>query len=241
MSAMTEERHGPYMTWYTWHTRAETFVAAFHVISVVESIHLRGVDPMTTCLAALSSTPCSPSRHDLARRPPPLHLYDRHDPHPRTSHPKSDARAPSPVLPQPPPMAHTTTRDTGNSTKKERPSVTIVSAQSGSDRTLGEQKSFSDVPPPLSYSIKENGRERKILIWFTLFFFEAGVLPLILFFSLRWGAHLSITTNLAIITSLIGSVSGYKFANRSWTLWYGKDHHTYRPIGAGRWGLDSFQ
>jgi hypothetical protein len=116
--------------------------------------------------------------------------------------------------------------------------VTIAAA---SDRTMHGIEDFKDGPPSLNYTIKDNGRERKILVWFTLFFFEAGVLPLILFFSLRWGAHLSTTKNLAIITSLIGSVSGYKFANRTWILWYGKDHHTFRPIGAGRWGLDSFQ
>ncbi|KZP13432.1 hypothetical protein FIBSPDRAFT_936383, partial [Athelia psychrophila] len=73
---------------------------------------------------------------------------------------------------------------------------------------------YRDSPPALSYSLDEHGRKRYILVWFALLFTEAGILPLILFFALRWGAHLSITINLAIITSLIGSVSGYKFAQR---------------------------
>lgn len=96
-------------------------------------------------------------------------------------------------------------------------------------------------PPPLNYTVKTAKRERVILAWFTLFFIEAGVLPLILFFAIRWGTHLSITVNLAIITSLIGSVSGYKFANRMFLMYYKKEHHQRRPIGAGRWGIDFTQ
>lgn len=100
---------------------------------------------------------------------------------------------------------------------------------------------YRDSPPALSYSLDAHGRKRYILVWFALLFTEAGILPLILFFALRWGAHLSITINLAIITSLIGSVSGYKFAQRQWLLWLGDGHQTRRPIGAGRWGVDSLQ
>ncbi|KAF7972460.1 hypothetical protein HWV62_17948 [Athelia sp. TMB] len=100
---------------------------------------------------------------------------------------------------------------------------------------------YRESPPSLDYSLDENNRKRYIGVWFALLFFEAGVLPLILFFALRWGAHLSITINLAIITSLIGSVSGYKFAQRQWLLWLGEGHQTRRPIGAGRWGVDSMQ
>jgi hypothetical protein len=131
--------------------------------------------------------------------------------------------------------------------KKARQNMAAtVDAHPASPDTLapgGEQDDsfFRDVPPPLNYTIKTFGRERTILVWFTLLFLEAGVLPLILFFALRWGAHLSTTVNLAIITSLIGSVSGYKFAQRMWGLWYARDHHTRRPIGAGRWGVDFFQ
>jgi hypothetical protein len=124
-------------------------------------------------------------------------------------------------------------------TKKDArppPTVTTQSADRGSNFTV-----FEAQPPPLNYTIKDNQRERKIIIWGTLLFFEAGVLPLILFFSLRWGAHLSITKNLAIITSLIGSVSGYKFAIRMWYLYFNKDANNHRPIGAGRWGVDYFQ
>ncbi|KAI0760848.1 hypothetical protein BC629DRAFT_1547309, partial [Irpex lacteus] len=80
---------------------------------------------------------------------------------------------------------------------------------------------------------------RYIIIFFTLIFVETGVLPLILFYSLRWGAHLSITKNLAIITSLIGTVSGFKLAQRSYDLWFRNGHESRRPIGAGRWGVDA--
>ena len=96
-------------------------------------------------------------------------------------------------------------------------------------------------PPPLNYTIRTNRRERYIIIFFILIFIETGGLPLILFYSLRWGAHLSITKNLAIITSLIGTVSGFKLAQRSYDLWFRNGHESRRPIGSGRWGVDAFQ
>lgn len=96
-------------------------------------------------------------------------------------------------------------------------------------------------PPPLNYTLHTKSRERYIGIFFGLLFLEAGILPLILFYSLMWGAHLSITKNLAIITSLIGTVSGFKVAQRTYFLWFKNDCETRRPIGAGRWGLDFTQ
>ncbi|KAI0030587.1 hypothetical protein K488DRAFT_24919, partial [Vararia minispora EC-137] len=94
-------------------------------------------------------------------------------------------------------------------------------------------------PPPLNYSICHvPGRTRKVAIWAVLFFIEAGVLPLVLFYGIRWGTHLSMAINLAIITSLIGTVSGFKMAQRTWYLWIGRGHEHRRPIGAGRWGVD---
>ncbi|KAI0069992.1 hypothetical protein K474DRAFT_1713725 [Panus rudis PR-1116 ss-1] len=95
-------------------------------------------------------------------------------------------------------------------------------------------------PPPLHYTLKTHRRERYIVIFFSLLFLESCVLPLILFYSLKWGAHLSITKNLAIITSLIGAVSGFKIAQRTYFLWFKNGHESRRPIGAGRWGLDFF-
>jgi len=101
---------------------------------------------------------------------------------------------------------------------------------------------YSSAPPPLNYSINGvPGRQRAIVVWFTLFFIEAGILPLVLFFGIRWGTHLSITVNLAIITSLIGTVSSIKLTQRTWFLWYRKGHEHRRPIGASRWGVDCFQ
>lgn len=95
-------------------------------------------------------------------------------------------------------------------------------------------------PPPLNYTVHTKRRKRYIFIFFSLLLFESGVLPLILFYSLRWGAHLSITTNLAIITSLIGTVSGLKIAQRTYDLWFRTGHESRRPIGAGRYGVDAF-
>jgi hypothetical protein len=95
-------------------------------------------------------------------------------------------------------------------------------------------------PPPLNYTVRINRRERYIIIFFTLIFVETCILPIILFYSLRWGAHLSVTKNLAIITSLIGTVSGFKLAIRSYDLLFRNGHESRRPIGAGRWGVDAF-
>ena len=98
-----------------------------------------------------------------------------------------------------------------------------------------------DGPPPLNYTLHTRARHRWIAIFFILLFIEAGVLPLILFYSLQWGAHLSITKNLAIITSLVGTVSGIKVGQRTWLLLLKDGHESRRPIGAGRWGFDFFQ
>jgi hypothetical protein len=122
--------------------------------------------------------------------------------------------------------------------------VSVIQAPTGDTPPIEPPSHFDlfhDEPPPLNYTVKDNNRERTIIIWITLLFLEAGVLPLILFYALKWGAHLSYTTNLAIITSLIGAVSGFKVGTRQWYLWLGKDHHTRRPIGAGRWGMDMLQ
>lgn len=55
------------------------------------------------------------------------------------------------------------------------------------------------------------------------------------------GAHLDAQKNLAIVTSLIGGVSGFKLAQRTYFLWFKAGNESRRPIGAGRWGLDFFQ
>lgn len=103
-----------------------------------------------------------------------------------------------------------------------------------------ETLSYKEGPPPLNYTITL-GRERYIAVFFMLLFVETGVLPLILFYSLEWGAHLSTTKNLAIITSLVGTVSGLKVTQRTWQLWFKDGHKSRRPIGAGRWGVDTTQ
>ncbi|EPT01904.1 hypothetical protein FOMPIDRAFT_1048497 [Fomitopsis schrenkii] len=51
---------------------------------------------------------------------------------------------------------------------------------------------------------------------YSLLFVEAGILSLILFYSFSSGAHLITTKSLAVITSLlIGTICGYKFAQRT--------------------------
>ncbi|KAH8091694.1 hypothetical protein BXZ70DRAFT_1011098 [Cristinia sonorae] len=124
--------------------------------------------------------------------------------------------------------------------EKDRPVSHITHATSDDSTARRHYHDNSDGPPPLNYTLKTKARERWIILFFTLLFVEAGILPLILFYSLRWGAHLSITKNLAIITSLIGTVSGFKVAQRSYLLLLRNGHESRRPIGAGRWGFDFF-
>ncbi|KAI0769802.1 hypothetical protein C8Q74DRAFT_1271293 [Fomes fomentarius] len=94
-------------------------------------------------------------------------------------------------------------------------------------------------PPALNYTIKTGKREFAIIVFFVLIFSEAGILPLVLFYSIRWGAHLDNTKNLAIITSLVGTYSGYKMARRSWYLFITDSSHQRRPLGASRFGPDA--
>lgn len=105
------------------------------------------------------------------------------------------------------------------------------------ETTRSEEKCL----PSLNYTLHTPRRHKKIALFFVLFFIEAGLLPLILFYALRWGTHLSITTNLAIITSVVGTFSGYRFGMRMWYLWLANTSARWRPIGAGRWGVDASQ
>ncbi|KAI8978884.1 hypothetical protein BD414DRAFT_494710 [Trametes punicea] len=95
-------------------------------------------------------------------------------------------------------------------------------------------------PPPLNYTLKTKNREVAIVVFFTLIFTEACLLPLILFYSMDLGTDLDNTDMLAIITSAVGLYSGYKFARRSWFLFISDSSHQRRPIGAGRFGPDAF-
>lgn len=83
--------------------------------------------------------------------------------------------------------------------------------------------------PPLSYTLRTHGHERYIIMLFL--FIKAGVSPLVLFYLLRWGAHSSVTKNLAII---IGTGSGPKIAQRTRQLWFRTGHESRRPIGFSR-------
>ncbi|KAF8523360.1 hypothetical protein BU17DRAFT_43922 [Hysterangium stoloniferum] len=96
-------------------------------------------------------------------------------------------------------------------------------------------------PPQLNYTLHNSSRLRAISLFFTIIFLETGILPLIIFYALKLGAHLSSTKNLAIVTSIVGTYSGYKFAKRMWHLWIAKNSFESRPIGAGRWGVDASQ
>lgn len=98
---------------------------------------------------------------------------------------------------------------------------------------------YDDGPPPLHYTLKTGNRKRWIAIFFTLLFIDAGLLPLILFYSLR--GHLSISKDLKVTTGSAGLVSGLQVAYRSWLLLPWSGHLSRRPIGGSRWGMDFFK
>ncbi|TCD71683.1 hypothetical protein EIP91_005449 [Steccherinum ochraceum] len=137
-------------------------------------------------------------------------------------------------------VSHDDTHDIHDpSNEKIRPVSDAITITSDDDAPHGHNPE-DDAPPSLNYTLHTPTRERWIAVFFALLFVESGILPLILFYSLQWGAHLSITKNLAIITSLIGTVSGLKVAQRTWFLLLKNGHESRRPIGAGRWGFDFF-
>ncbi|KAF7794958.1 hypothetical protein EIP86_006101 [Pleurotus ostreatoroseus] len=143
-----------------------------------------------------------------------------------------------------PPPAHDTSSSDHSSTytREQKPSTTLPdNAARSEDQTddLSDALSYREGPPPLGYTFRTIQKERYIAVFFTLLFVETCILPLILFYSLQWGAHLSTTKNLAIITSLVGTVSGLKVTQRTWQLLFKSGHNSRRPIGAGRWGLDT--
>lgn len=126
--------------------------------------------------------------------------------------------------------------NTTASTASDAPSDTSHTSLSES-----EEVDYSAAPPPLSYTIYTPVRIRWITLFFTFLFIDSGLLPLILFYSLEWGAHLSTYKNLAIITSLVGTTSGCKIGQRTYLLWFRHGSESRRPIGMSRWGVDAFQ
>ncbi|EKM50824.1 uncharacterized protein PHACADRAFT_188296 [Phanerochaete carnosa HHB-10118-sp] len=198
----------------------------------------------------ISLSPPDDSPHELSRIPvsrnaqheehartmPPPEELPRHDAASTTSPASSDGEKKR-VDSKLDDVSNEKLRHSGASTDYTADSSTAQNDQVEEDE---ETMSYSSGPPSLDYTLHTNRRERYIIIFFSLLFFESGILPLILFYSLEWGAHLSMTKNLAIITSLIGTVSGLKLTQRTFQLWFGKGHESRRPIGSGRWGVDAF-
>ncbi|GJE91564.1 hypothetical protein PsYK624_077140 [Phanerochaete sordida] len=121
-------------------------------------------------------------------------------------------------------------------------STTSHAVSNASQTSLNEYEEvdYTAAPPPLNYTVYTPARLRWVALFFILLFIDSGLLPLILFYSLEWGAHLSTTKNLAIITSLVGTTSGLKIAQRTYLLWFKVGSESRRPIGMHRWGVDAF-
>lgn len=87
----------------------------------------------------------------------------------------------------------------------------------------------------LPYKIANH--KRNWAIWFSFFLFDGCILPIILFYSLWYGSHLSKWTIFALITSLSFWTSYHKWFSRGWRLLIHKSPK-YRPINGRRWAFD---
>lgn len=86
-------------------------------------------------------------------------------------------------------------------------------------------------PPPLEYSLRS--RWRSILFFWSLVFIDVVCVPIVLYFALWYGTHLSHNAVFSISTGALGSVSVYEYFRRFFRLW--KKGSNCRVIGARRY------
>ncbi|KAF8537783.1 hypothetical protein BDD12DRAFT_632725, partial [Trichophaea hybrida] len=91
--------------------------------------------------------------------------------------------------------------------------------------------------PPIPYSLRN--RKLAITILWTIILLDSVILPLSLFFILKYAAHWSDIHNLAISNGVFGFFAFFQYAFRIYRLL--QPSPEYRPLGAGRWALDFYQ
>ncbi|KAL1620239.1 hypothetical protein SLS56_009731 [Neofusicoccum ribis] len=95
--------------------------------------------------------------------------------------------------------------------------------------------SFDPVrPPPLHYSLRT--RKKQIARFWLPLLLDCCILPVALFYSLRFATRLSDATVFAITTALIGGTLIIEFVLRGYHLW--KRNSTCRPKGSPRAAFD---
>jgi len=92
-------------------------------------------------------------------------------------------------------------------------------------------------PPALPFDIAHH--KLSVSIFTVLVIAECCIVPLALYYALKYGTNMRSGIYFAIITSLFGFVTGYEFGIRAWRLVRPSDE--YRPLfGSPRfWGFDS--
>lgn len=96
-------------------------------------------------------------------------------------------------------------------------------------RALAGDESKEDLPR-IAYDLRDH--QLGIIISWSIIFVTGGVLPIVLYFALRYAAKLELSTTLAVTSALFGVFSLYSLVKRSWLLL--KKNSTCRPIGATR-------
>lgn len=103
---------------------------------------------------------------------------------------------------------------------------------------IGNQGSMSKMDLP-RIPVEPRQHKLKIAINFGILIIMSGIMPVILFFALKYGTKVQLSTVVAIPTAVFGAGSLYNMVNRTYRLT--KKDPFYRPIGGSRKGLDFFQ
>ncbi|KIW66692.1 hypothetical protein PV04_06000 [Phialophora macrospora] len=104
-------------------------------------------------------------------------------------------------------------------------------------RTRRDAHERLDEPPALPFDMRHH--KLSVSIFTLLVIAECCIVPLVLYYGLKYGTNMRSGIYFAIITSLFGFVTGYEFGIRAWRLIRPSDE--YRPLfGSPRfWGFDS--
>lgn len=113
-----------------------------------------------------------------------------------------------------------------------------MSLHSGSSeyRALASNHNLKHEIPKFSYDLRDH--KKGIAINWTIIIITSGILPIALYFALRYGAKLQLSIVLALTSALFGVLSLFSLSKRTWDLT--KKNSKCRPLGAGRWAMDYF-
>jgi len=124
--------------------------------------------------------------------------------------------------------------------KKKKEDQRKLETEHPSARFAPTQVVYTDLtfehPPPLNYTLRT--RKKSLLIFWSLIFLDCVCLPIVLYFALWYGTHLSHNAVFSISTGALGTVSIFEYMLRFRRLW--RKGSNCRVIGARRYYLDFF-